>query len=162
MKKIILLLIVINFSSCRYFNVSPVNGITTKNITEKPLSKDLLGTWLIDIYSYDLLRKKGYEYKKVELSIRNDGSFEAKNLPDFINVFSKKNTKEYTTSKGTWEIAKDFDGENWVLQLKFEKSDFYKEDFSTEFDLYLEEDKLILWFFVGDPDSGERLLFKKE
>ena len=66
MKKILaLLILVLCIFSCRYFNVSPVNGITTKNLTEKPLPKDFSGKWRLDKYSYDLLIKKGYEYKNV-------------------------------------------------------------------------------------------------
>lgn len=91
MKRIIVFLIIILFfSNCRYFNVSPVNGITIKNLTVKPLSKDFIGRWKIDEYSYELISREGSEFKNIELSINNDGSFEAKNFPNFVDVFSKK------------------------------------------------------------------------
>jgi len=161
-KASVLLILVLCICSCRYFNVSPVNGITTKNLTEKPLPKDFIGKWKIDKHSYDLISKEGYEYKDVELVIKNDGSFNAKNFPDFIDVFSKKATKEYLNAKGTWKIGKDFDDEKWVLGLNFEKSKLYRDDLAVEFELYIEKEKLILWYFIGDPDSGERLLFEKK
>lgn len=162
MKKIIFLLIVLSFSSCRYFNVSPVNGITTKDLSDEPSSKDFIGTWEVDKFSYDLIRENGYDFKKVKLNIKNDGSFEAINFPDFIDVFSKNISKKYVNTKGNWKIEKDFKGEKWVLQLDFEKSDLYEDGLSISYDLYLQEDKLILWTFIGDPDSGERFLFQKE
>ncbi|UPT69605.1 MAG: hypothetical protein M0D53_10535 [Flavobacterium sp. JAD_PAG50586_2] len=77
-------------------------------------------------------------------------------------MFSEPKTKGYINAKGNWKIAKDFEGTKWVLQLNFEKDDISKDGFLMEFDLYFEREKLILWYFVGDPDSGERLLFEKE
>ncbi len=162
MKKIIFLLIVLSFSSCRYFNVSPVNGITTKDLTEEPLSKDFIGSWEVDKFSYDLIRENGYDLKKVKLDIKNNGSFEAINFPDFIDVFSENISKKNINTKGMWKIKKDFNEEKWGLQLDFEKSDLYKDGLSISYDLYIQEDKLILWSFIGDPDSGERFLFQKE
>ncbi len=163
MKKILALLI-ISFCifSCKYFNVSPVNGITTKNLSKKPLSKDFIGRWKIDSHSYGLIGKEGYKHKNVELIIKNNGSFEAKNFPNFIDAFSENKIKDYINAEGTWKIGKDFDDEKWVLDLNFEQSESYRDDLSVEFELYTEEEKLILWHFIGDPDSGERLLFKKK
>ena len=158
MNKILCLIIIVTFSSCRYFNVSPVDGITTKNLTEKPLSEEFIGSWKIDKYSYELIEKKEYKQKNVKLIIKNDGSFAAKNFPDFVNVFSENKMNEYINANGTWKIGKDFKGEKWTLSLDFNKSEY----FSTEFELYRQDEKLILWYFVGDPDSGERLLFEKE
>ena len=68
MKRILSLLIVLTLASCRYFNVSPVNGITTKNLTEKPTQSEMIGIWEVDKFSYELNEEKGYEKKKIELN----------------------------------------------------------------------------------------------
>jgi hypothetical protein len=65
MKRILYLLIVLSLTSCRYFNVSPVNGITTKNLTEKPTQTEMFGIWEVDKFSYDLIERKGYKRKKL-------------------------------------------------------------------------------------------------
>ena len=162
MNKILFLIIILTFTSCRYFNVSPVNGITTKNLSEKPKTEELTGKWKLDKFGYELVNEKGYETKNIELNIKSDGSFIAQNIPNFINVFTESKTKEFLNSNGSWKIEKDFSDEKYVLGLNFEKSNLDKDGFSVEFELYEENDKIILWYFVGDPDSGERLLFRKK
>ena len=162
MKKFFVLILFLSLNSCRYFNVSPVNGITTKDLTEKPKTIQFIGKWKLDKFSYDLINQNGYEIKTVELNIKSDGSFELKNFPNFIDVFTKSKTKEYLNVGGNWKIGKNFSDENWVLGLNFEKSSLYRNGFAMDFELYEEKGKIILWYFVGDPDSGERLLFRKE
>lgn len=161
MKKITLLIILLTLTSCRYFNVSPVNGITTKNLTKKPTQSEMIGIWEIDKYSYDLIIEKGYEKKKIELKLKSNGTFEISNLPNFINVFDQTNEKNVNTD-GTWKIGKDYEEENWVLNMSFDKSNLYENGMSTYYDLYLQDDKIIIWTFIGDPDSGERFLFTKK
>ena len=116
MKEIALLIILLTFTNCRYFNVSPVNGITTKNLTEKPTQEEMIGVWELDKFSYDLIEQKKYEKKKVELKLNSNGTFEITNLPNFVNVFDETTEKNINTI-GTWKIGKDFKEENWVLNM---------------------------------------------
>ena len=148
-------------ASCRYFNMSPVNGITTKNLTKKPTQTEMVGIWEVDKFSYDLVQEKGYENKKIELNLKENGTFEITNLPNFINVFDQMAEKNVNTG-GTWEIGKDFKEKNWVLHMSFNKSNLYESGMSTSYDLYLQKEGIIIWNFIGDPDSGERFLYKKK
>lgn len=161
MKKFILLLIIICFSSCRYFNVSPANGITTKNVTEKPELNELVGDWQVDSISSTMLVEKGYKEKNIQLKLNANGSFQATHLPDFINVFGGSE-KTFFNAKGLWEIVQNDNQENWVVQLNFAANKENRNGFATEFELYRHNDQLILWYFVGDPDLRERLLFEKK
>jgi hypothetical protein len=161
MKRFIYLLIFLTLTSCRYFNVSPVNGITTKNLTEEPNHTEMVGIWEVDKFSYDLIERKGYEKKIIELNLKRNGSFEISNLPNFINVFDQT-TEKYVNTGGTWKIGKDFKGEKWVLNMSFNKSDLYEIGMTTSYDLYLQDDGIIIWNFIGDPDSGERFLYQKK
>jgi hypothetical protein len=161
MKKITLLIILLALTSCRYFNVSPVNGITTNNLTKEPTQFEIIGNWEVDKFSYDLIEEKGYQKKKIELKLKSDGTFEISSLPNFINVFDQAKEK-YVNTNGTWEIGKDFKEENWVLNMSFDKSNLYENGMSTSYDLYLQDGKIIIWTFIGDPDSGERFLFTKK
>ena len=161
MKRIIYLLIFLTLTSCRYFNVSPVNGITTKNLTEEPTQTEMVGIWEVDKFSYDLIERKGYEKKKIQLNLMENGNFEISNLPNFINVFDQT-TEKYVNTDGTWEIGKDFKGEKWVLNMNFNKSNLYESGMSTSYDLYIQDVGIIIWNFIGDPDSGERFLYKKK
>lgn len=161
MKKITYLLIFFTLTSCRYFNVSPVNGITTKNLTEKPSQKEMIGVWEVDNYSYDIIHEKGYEKRKLELNLKGDGTFQVTNLPTFINIVGQT-AEKYVNTNGTWEVGKDFKEENWVLNMRFNKSNLYKNGMSTSYDLYLQNDEIIIWNFIGDPDTGERFLYNKQ
>jgi hypothetical protein len=161
MKRIFYLLIVLTLTSCRYFNVSPANGITTKNLTKKPTQPEMIGIWEVDKFSYELNEEKGYEKKKIELNLKENGTFEITNLPNYINVFDKT-TERFVNTNGIWKIEKDFKEKYWVLKMNFNKSNLYERGMTTWYDLYLQEDGIIIWNFIGDPDSGERFLYKKQ
>jgi hypothetical protein len=141
--------------------VSPVNGITTKNLTNKPTQNEMVGIWEVDKFSYELIQEKGYEKKINELNLKSNGTFEISNLPNFVNVFDQT-TEKYVNTDGTWEIGKDFKGEKWVLNMSFNKSNLYENGMYTSYDLYLQDNGIIIWNFIGDPDSGERFLYKKK
>jgi hypothetical protein len=161
MKNCLYLILISCLLGCRYFNVSPVNGISLKNVPEKPNDNDLIGTWEVDKTTYDLVEKKGYKNpRKIELKLNNDKTFEAKNFPDFAMVFDSRVLKAHQL-KGKWNVAKDFEETYFVLELSFDKIEDSVGGFSTSYDLYLQDSKLIIWDFIGDPDSGERFLFEK-
>ena len=46
--------------------------------------------------------------------------------------------------------------------MRFNKSNLYESGLSISYDLYLQDDGIIIWNFIGDPDSGERFLYKKK
>ncbi len=161
MKNVIYFFIFLTLSNCRYFNVSPVNGITFKDLTEKPKESEFIGNWSLDEFSYDAIQNKGFENKKVRLKFNKDKTFEVQNFP---NIFDFDENNKIIKSKGIWKISKNFEGKNWVLNMEFGKTeDFISSNgISTDFELYLQNGKLIIWYFIGDPDSGNRFLFTKE
>ena len=161
MKKISYMLILLTFLSCRYFNVSPVNGITIKDLIEKPNKSEMIGIWEVDEFSYQLNEQKGFEKRKIELDLMENGTFKITNLPSYINPLDQSFDK-YVTTGGTWSIVKDYEGENWVLKMSYDKSSLYNSGMSTTYDLFLKYDEIIIWEFIGDPDSGERFLYIKK
>ena len=46
--------------------------------------------------------------------------------------------------------------------MRFDKSNLYQNGMLTSYDLYLQNDGIIIWNFIGDPDSGERFLYEKK
>ena len=121
----------------------------------------MVGIWEVDKFSYELNEENGFERKKIELDLNENGTFEITNLPSYINVFDQTDEKFVNTS-GKWKIGKDFKGEKWVLNMRFDKSNLYENGMSTSYDLYLQDDGIIIWYFIGDPDSGERFLYRKK
>lgn len=160
MKRILyLLIIVLTIMSCKDFNVDTANEFTTKNLTEKPTQSDMTGIWEVDKFSYELNEKKGYEKKKILLNLKKDGTFEITNLPNYINVFDETK-KRFVNTNGTWQIKKEIKGEKWVLNMRFDKSSLYENGMSTSYDIYLQDNEIIIWNFIGDPDSRERFLYR--
>jgi hypothetical protein len=161
MKNVIFFIFILTLTNCRYFNVSPVNGITFKDLTEKPRESEIIGTWALDKFSYDAIQNKGIKKEKVSLKFNNDKTFEVQNFP---NIFDFDENNKIIKSKGIWKISKNFEGKNWVLNMEFGKTeDFISSNvISTDFELYLQDNKLIIWYFIGDPDSGDRFLFTKK
>ncbi|MBL4586651.1 MAG: hypothetical protein JKX84_06310 [Flavobacteriales bacterium] len=141
--------------------MSPVNGITTKNLTEKPAQTEMIGIWEVDKFSYELNERKGYEKKKIELNLKENGTFDIINLPNYVNVFDQTEEK-YVNTNGNWKVGRDFKGDRWILIISFNKSNLYENGMSTSYDLYLQEEGIIIWDFIGDPDSGERFLYRKK
>jgi hypothetical protein len=160
-KGIYLVILIFTLTGCRYFNVSPVDGIITKNLKDRPNQQEMVGVWEIDQTSYNLFQEKGYEKKKVELKLNNNGTFELINLPNFVDEFTPS-SKKYANKEGTWKIKKDINEKYWVLSLNFNISDTFPNGMFTSYDLYLQKNKIIIWNFIGDPDSGERFLYEKQ
>lgn len=40
--------------------------------------------------------------------------------------------------------------------MNFYQSNLYKNGMTTSFYLYLQDDSIIIWNFIRDPDTGER------
>ena len=155
----ILFVLITLVTSCRY--IGHIDGIFTKNLSSEPQKTALAGTWEIDKQSYDLIKEQ-YDLKghKVRLHIYQNGTFVAENLPDFINDgFGKSVNKRFYDARGKWDIDKieDF----WCLSICFMPGELNKVKTFTTFELLINNDKLIIWVSIGDPDEGNRLLFQK-
>lgn len=158
MKKLILLLIIIFcLLSCNFFGPIDNNNKMILDIDEK----DLYGTWIIDKFSYKLIEEKGInDIDSIKLIFHKNNEFEISNLPYFFSSFnSKKANKVSNLEKGTWEIKKINDTNELILT--FEKSKFFSDGFSTNFITRENNNKIVLFYFIGDPDNGERFLFHK-
>lgn len=162
MKKLIYLLIVFSQFGCRYFNTSPVDGVLIKHVKEEPSLDDVIGEWEVDNISYNLVKNNGYEEAEIRLVFNKDGTFEAFNYPSFMNVFKKIEERKLYNLKGKWNLIEDQKNENWKLNIVFDSNDLYERVYSDTYDLFLKKGKLIIWFFIGDPDSGEYFLFEKK
>lgn len=160
MKRLLIIsTIIISFSACRYFG--PVDGIVMKNIKSKPLSNELIGTWEVDSFSYNLIREEYENFdKSVQLIIDDSGKLTAYNLPDMVSDgFGRSINGEYFDCIGGWEL--DSLNSSWNLSVKYEPCELYKKGTWTTYDLYRFKGDLVIWVFLGDPDEARRLMFKK-
>lgn len=153
-------ILIFGFLSCRY--IGPADGIFTKNVEIKPETKALEGVWEVDQQSYDLVREQySLNGKKIKLLVFPNGTFNIENLPDFINDgFGKSINNRFHNVSGNWNLEQVEN--HWKLAMNYNASELYPQGCWTLYDLFMQKNDLMIWVWIGDPDSGNRLLFKKE
>jgi len=171
LSKITLVLLLIPIiTSCRldYFKNENIRAITKNpqmtlyKVTEKPQDSLLLGTWEVDSFSYEYIKEViDMDNKKVTISLRNNRQLIGSNLPNFSVSDFDKPTK-LVNPKGEWKLNQSYKKDRWQITMAFERHEEKHYGFSGYYDIYKRNDSLFLWKFIGDPDSGNRLLFKKK
>lgn len=157
MKNIKYLLIIIIFSSCNFFE--PIDKTSMKKIELKPDKEKLIGKWELDSFSYNSIKKQEKKFDgTVFLTLSDNHIFEINDLPNYNQMGSLIEPK-FTSFNGNWSLSKSFNKKYWELKLEFLTNQNRR---SQVFKLYNKKnDGLIFWKSIGDPDSGNRLLFKK-
>lgn len=164
MKKIFILttttLLLLN--SCYFFG--PVeSSIQTKNVDFN--EADIIGTWKLDKFSYEYLSKKE-NLDSIFITFKADSSFVLNNSKDLFrweywtSDFSKAKENgiiDNVESIGNWKIS-DYKSAN-VKLLEITYTDKTNQ---TGINVYKKGEEYQIWYFFGDPDSGQRLLFLKE
>jgi len=153
---ILLIFTVINYS-CQ--SKPPTDNTKLQKVTEKPDLDKLIGEWEIDNFSYDFISNKyDISENKVALVLNEDNSFKLMKMPFYDNFGVPKNT-ELVDIEGRWELKQSFDKKYWEMKLRFVLN---KKKSSLNLMLFNRLNSgLILWYYVGDPDSGNRILFEK-
>jgi len=161
MKILSLLLFTMLLSACYFFG--PVDETVYKQPSTQPTIRQLAGKWKADSASYRFIEeKKVYKKDSLYLVLHDDSTFEAVNFPDFVSKDddSVVNGKLYNSS-GKWGIYNY--NNQLTLDLNFNLDKLFKKPNFQTFQIYSRKDSaLVLWLWIGDPDSGKRLLFVKE
>ncbi|REG88068.1 hypothetical protein [Winogradskyella sediminis] len=140
----ILLILILGFTSCHF--LGPIDGnIETKNVQVN--LKDIIGTWKMDKFSYEYLSE--IKTDSIILTFKSDYIFEMNNSQ---NLFDREINNGI--SAGTWEIIEQYDTKK--IKLNFDDTKITKN-----LDVYKLKKDYQLWYFLSDPDSGERIRFLK-
>jgi hypothetical protein len=130
--------------------LGPVSS-NLKKFTEKPEENELVGDWEVDEFSYEFIRDNyNSNPKEMIFKINDDNTYHFKNVYDFENP---KDSVSFNVS-GQWEI-KDYNSQGWNLDLDFSRN----FGLANNWFLFKEDGEIIIISFIGDPDSGDRLLF---
>jgi hypothetical protein len=103
----------------------------------------------------------GLQKASAKIMMASNGTFVASDLPG-IFYFPGQHDARLETGSGVWKLATR-EGEQQV-QLKFKKIRDWKENdlpFGTQLDVSRAWTAVNLFYFVGDPDQGERIDFEK-
>lgn len=161
MKKfVITFLVVVFLASCGGgFGIDSNIQTHSVNFNEK----DIIGNWKLDKFSYEYLYEKE-SFDSIYITFNEDGTFKLNNSrdlfkskktdPEFFNV-KKNGIIDNETSNGKWKVTKY---ENMSNDLNL----IYDNNISQlGLNVYKKGDEYQIWYFFGDPDTGERLRFLK-
>lgn len=142
---VVTFLVVILLTSCEGgFGID--SSIQTHNVDYE--EKDIIGNWKLDDFSYKYL-SSNKEIDSIYIAFNEDGTIKLNNSKDLFNgIIDNK------ISNGEWKITK-YENNN-ALSLIY-------DDNTNQLGLnvYKKGDEYQIWYFFGDPDTGERLRFLK-
>lgn len=164
------LIILLAFSCGGGFGID--SSIQTKNVDFD--ESDIVGTWKLDKFSYKYLSGKE-NFDSIYITFKSDSTFEMNNS---TGLFTIKNdsiaTRDFidgknpafsdgkidnTLTNGHWKI-------NHIKMPNYNITNLHLiyDDNSTQsgLNVYKKGDEFQIWYFFGDPDTGERLRFLKE
>lgn len=142
---------------------------TEKFAKTRPDSAKLVGKYLPTVETLKLIRDEGhYEVgvnENIFISLLADGTFEMENMPDWwiTDHGIPKGGKDSGTGK--WSTVQHYQGW-WVLELDFDS----RENFSSkrgssgliaQVPIVGNTPPYALWFYIGDPDSGDVMIFER-
>lgn len=144
--------------SCNFFGTVE-SSIHTNNVDYS--EKDIIGTWKLDKFSYEYLSKKD-NLDSIYITFKSDSTFVLNNSIDlFDKIDYRPNEKvngkiDNIKTEGKWKITNYKASRHNVLSLNFNN---IKKD---GFNIYKKGDEYQIWYFLNDPDTGQRLRFLKE
>ena len=147
MKKIIITFLVVVFLASCGGGFGIDNNIQTHNVNYE--EKDIIGNWKLDKFSYKYL-SSNREIDSIYIIFNEGGIFKLNNSKDLFNsIIDNK------TSNGKWKVIKY---ENIGDRLNLIYDDNTNQ---SGLNVYKKGDEYQIWYFFGDPDTGERLRFLK-
>ncbi len=161
-KTFILIMSAILFNSCQFFGQID-SSIQTKNVDFNEIN--IIGKWKLDKFSYEYLYKKE-NLDSIYIIFKTDSTFILNNSKDLFKwkywPSNSSNTKENgiidnLKTSGTWKIS-DYKNAN----LKLLEITYPDKTTQMGINVYKKGVDYQIWYFFGDPDTGERLRFLKE
>ena len=131
-------------TSCHFFGPIDTN-IETKNVAVE--SNDIIGTWKMDKFSYEYLSE--IKNDSIVLTLKSDNIFEMNNSQKLFDT-----EIDNGISSGRWEIIEQYDTK--IIELNFDSPKTTKN-----LEIYKLKNNYQLWYFLSDPDTGERIRFLK-
>jgi len=157
-----ILILTLLFASC-WNPFSLVNDAIFKPVTEKPDMTDLIGKYMLDSFSIGFINSlEKYNEQVTSLELLPNGKLILNNVPDIMFKFSEEIQYERLSYTGDWQIGKNIqDSTRYNLKIGINN---YSErgGFATSLDLREYKGQIGIWYFIGDPDSGDRFFFIKQ
>lgn len=137
------------------------NFVSHGCITDEPNKSEIVGTYIADETALKRMESRGYYNPAVipKLIFHEDGRLDVVNMPDWwSSSFGDSNRSIEPLSSGSWQF---FSYQNGCVEVLFNlpqsnpTMDLLKSRFN-------QNPKYIMTRYIGDPDSGNRIIFVKE
>jgi hypothetical protein len=129
-------------------------------VTRKPDRKDLIGTWVIDQATIEFMRARGqYDVSRpTRITLHDDDSFEMTDMPDLYRAGSAESPGGLVNFAGKWGLE-DTNG-YWSVELtaltQVAPRLYLREP------RYASQPRYLFEIILGDPDSGEGMMFTRK
>ena len=126
-----------------------------RSVKNKPSVIDLSGVWVPDKSTLrDMAERGGYDTAlQTKLILRANGNLELVNMPDWWESISGESRRGLHSYTGSWKVIKS--EENWELAI-------YSSAMTTSFMILGNEPPYKVGKYLGDPDSGNTMIFVKQ
>lgn len=124
-----------------------------KYATTKPTPQSLVGDWKPKAGSF-----ASNATKPTKLTLRADGSFTAVNYPG-ATVGSFGTAGSFLDGDGTWSVQQH--QSFWVVGITWQRLGGKQLDYGQMLHIQNDAPPHVLRHIIGDPDSGEALVFEK-
>ena len=152
--------LIISFALCLSACVAPPgNPFTYGSAVTEPKKDEIGGVWAADEAALKRMRQRDkYNGVSPKFVFAADGSFTTENMPDsWIEPYGEERS-DFKTYSGTWKLLK---ADHWVIGLSCEVPNAF-----TVIDLlehrFNGQPRFLFIIYIGDPDSGEALIFVKQ
>ncbi|WP_130337534.1 hypothetical protein [Micromonospora kangleipakensis] len=98
-----------------------------------------------------------------ELVLNDDGTFHASQIPVSL-LGSEPPTSATTSGAGRWSVraaVNDYSGRKTEVALVFESLDEFPVPYSVNLRSDSVDGKIVLFWFIGDPDLGRRFILER-
>jgi hypothetical protein len=128
-------------------------------VTRKPDRKDLIGTWVIDQATTEDMRTRGrYDVSRpTRITLHDDDSFEMTDMPDWYQDVSGKPHGGLVNLNGKWSL----NGDNGFWKVWLASPTQFVQLYLRE-PRYASQPRYLFEIILGDPDSGEGMMFTRK
>lgn len=129
-------------------------------VSTEPNKDELVGVWIPDEATLEDIRTRGKYNPTVstKLMLRADGSFEMENMPDWWKNGFGESSGGFESNSGAWKLS-GAGGACWRIDLKV-------SNVGTSVGLlehrFGGQPRYVIAIILGDPDSGEKMIFVKQ
>ena len=129
-------------------------------VSAQPNKNEIVGVWVPNAETVEDIRIRGKYNPTVstKLILRADGSFEMENMPDWWKNGFGESYGGFESNSGTWKLS-DGGGTCWQIDLRFPNLGRSVGLLEHRFG---GKPRYVIEVILGDPDSGEEMIFVRQ